>query len=186
MHRHNRILDSIARNPNFTFVTPRYLTAYAETTFPLAFFVTNQTSDTSLTLGLDDARSFFQTHKFPDNFFRRNGSYDFPELDPLVLEIFEAFPVFPGNNEGVGNYVLDPEDPGFINGDGVSKLLRKAMKVLTPYLQLCYAYYKQSNLTVALYPDPTDELRTAIAQNLGTFYTALGDPTCVQVFPFGQ
>ncbi|KAE9403802.1 Cloroperoxidase, partial [Gymnopus androsaceus JB14] len=167
VHRHNRILDSIARNPNFTFEIPRYLTAYAETTFPLAFFVTNQTSDTSLTLDLDVARSFFQTHKFPDNFFRRNGSYDFPELDPLVLEIFEAFPVLPGNNEGVGNYVVDPEDPGFINGDG-----------------LCYAYYKQSNLTVALYPDPTDELRTAIAQNLGTFYTALGDPTCEQVFPF--
>jgi len=168
VHRHNRILDSIARNPNFTFVTPRYLTAYAETTFPLAFFVTNQTSDTSLTLGLDVARSFFQTHKFPDNFYRRNGSYGLAEVSDLVVEVFEPFPVLPGNNEGVGNYVVDPEDPGLV-GDG-----------------LCYAYYRQSNLTVALYPDPTDELRAAIAQNLANFYSGLGDPTCEQVFPFGQ
>ncbi|KAE9403801.1 hypothetical protein BT96DRAFT_990011 [Gymnopus androsaceus JB14] len=168
VHRHNRILDSIARNPNFTFVTPRYLTAYAETTFPLAFFVTSQTSDTSLTLDLDVARSFFQTHKFPDNFYRRNGSYGLAEASVIIGEVFAPFPVLPGNNEGVGNYVVDPEDPGF-TGHGT-----------------CYAYYKQSNLTVALYPDPTDELRAAIAQNLANFYSALGDPTCEQVFPFGQ
>ncbi|KAE9399087.1 Cloroperoxidase [Gymnopus androsaceus JB14] len=169
VHRHNRILDSIARNPNFTFVTPRYLTAYAETTFPLAMFVSNQTSDSSMTLGLDDARSFFQKHKYPDNFFRRNGSYGFTEVGELATEVFELFPdIFPGNNEGVGNYVLDPNDPGF-NGDS-----------------LCFAYYKQTNFTLSLYPDPTDELRTALQQNLATFYSVLGDPTCEQVFPFGQ
>ncbi|KAE9393591.1 hypothetical protein BT96DRAFT_967157 [Gymnopus androsaceus JB14] len=169
VHRHNRILDSIARNPNFTFVTPRYLTAYAETTFPLAMFVSNQTSDSSMTLGLDDARSFFQKHKYPDNFFRRNGSYGLTEVGVLGAEVFELFPnIFPGNNEGVGNYVLDPEDPGF-NGDG-----------------LCYAYYKQTNFTLSLYPDPTDDLRTALQQNLASFYSLLGDPTCEEVFPFGQ
>ncbi|KAE9396118.1 Cloroperoxidase [Gymnopus androsaceus JB14] len=162
VHRHNRILDSMARNPNFTFTTPRYLTAYAETTFPLAFFVSHQKSDTSLSLGLDDARSFLQNNKFPDGFYRRNGSYG-------LTEVFAPFPdVLPGKNEGVGNYVVDPEDPGF-NGGG-----------------LCYAYYKQSNLTLAMYPDPTDELRTALQQNMASFYSALGDPTCEEVFPFGQ
>ncbi|KAE9399086.1 heme-thiolate peroxidase [Gymnopus androsaceus JB14] len=169
VHRHNRILDSMARNPNFTFVIPRYLTAYAETTFPLAMFVSNQTSDSSMTLNLDDARSFFQNHKYPDNFFRRNGSYGNDEVGTLITEVFELFPdILPGNNEGAGNYVLDPNDPGF-NGDGT-----------------CYAYYKQTNFTLSLYPDPTDELRTALQQNLATFYITLGDPTCEEVFPFGQ
>jgi len=171
LHRHNRILDSMARNPNFTFVSPRFLTAYAEATFPLGFFVSNQTSDTSIPLGLDDARSFFQNSKFPDNFWRRNGTYDFPEVVELVIEVYEAFPVLPGNNEGAGNYVVDPEDPGLgLNGADA----------------LCYAYYKQSNLTLSLYPDPTEELRAALITNMANFYTVLGDPTCEEVFPFGQ
>ncbi|KAE9399088.1 hypothetical protein BT96DRAFT_976037 [Gymnopus androsaceus JB14] len=92
VHRHNRILDSMARNPNFTFVTPRYLTAYAETTFLLHSLLATRHSNSSMTLNLDDARSFFQTHKYPDNFFRRNGSYGFTELGELVTEVFDFFP----------------------------------------------------------------------------------------------
>ena len=71
-----RINDSIARNPTFSFGTPRYLTAYAETTFPLAFFVSNQTANTTLNVTLDNAQSFFQTHQYPEGFYRRQAPYD--------------------------------------------------------------------------------------------------------------
>lgn len=132
LHRHNRILDSMARNPNFTFVSPRFVTAYAETTFPLGFFVSNQTANTSLPLELDDARSFFENGKFPDNFWRRNGTFG-SQIGELMVQIYEQFPpVLPGRNEGLGNYVVDPEDPGLgLNGDDfVSHLIPTGVKLL--------------------------------------------------------
>ena len=106
-----RINDSIARNPTFWFDTPRFLTAYAETTFPLAFFVSNQTANTTLNATLDDARSFFDLHKYPEGFYRRQAPYDFNEVGTMFDKIFNLVGVLAGHNEGVGNYVVNPEDP---------------------------------------------------------------------------
>lgn len=131
LHRHNRILDSIARNPEFSFVSPRFFTAYGEATFPLAFFVNNQSSDSSLSLGLDDARSFFQNSKFPDNFWRRDGAYDVPQVVDLSIQVYTPFPVLPGRNQGVGNYVIDLVDlASFAEGlNFVSTWLSTAMNL---------------------------------------------------------
>ena len=109
-----RINDSIARNPTFSFDTPRFLTAYAETTFPLAFFQSNQTANTTLNTTLENARSFFQLHRFPEGFYRRHGPYDFPQVGTLVAEVLDRVRVLPGRNLGVGNYVLNPEDDGSV------------------------------------------------------------------------
>ena len=114
LQKYLRINDSIARNPTFWFDTPRYITAYAETTFPLAFFVSNQTANTTMNAALDDARSFFELHKYPDGFYRRQGTYDFPQVTTMFDEIFALIGVLPGSNQGVGNYVVNPEDPGTV------------------------------------------------------------------------
>ncbi|KAG8215653.1 heme-thiolate peroxidase [Butyriboletus roseoflavus] len=156
LQKYLRINDSIARNPTFSFDTPRYLTAYAETTFPLAFFVSNQTLNTTMNVTLDDARSFFEVHKYPEGFYRRQAPYDFTEVNTMFNTIFGLVGVSPGRNEGVGNYVS------------------------------CYAYQRQVNLTAEMYPNPTSELEAAIKANLVTFYQTVGDPSCGQLFPFGQ
>ena len=107
-----RINDSIARNPTFWFDTPRYLTAYAEATFPLAFFVSNQTANTTLNATLDDARSFFDLHRYPEGFYRRQAPYGFSEIGTMFVKISDLVGVPPGHNEGAGNYVINPQDPG--------------------------------------------------------------------------
>ncbi|KAG9314990.1 heme-thiolate peroxidase [Chiua virens] len=164
LQKAQRINNSIATNPTFWFESPRFLTAYAETTFPLAFFVNNQTANMTLNLAVDDARSFFDYHKYPDGFWRRQSPYTPSDFYTLYNEAFEAIHVYPGYNDGVNNYVVDPNDPA----------------------TLCYAYQKQANLTGELYPNPTPELEAAIKANLVTFYETLGEPTCEQMFPFGQ
>jgi hypothetical protein len=110
--RWNRIQDSMARNPTFDFTTPRYFTAYAESAFPYRFFVDgrNQSGQLNLTV----ARDFFQKGHFPKDFYRRNGSFGLNEISPDIDELFAAHPIAPGHNEGAGNYVLNPEDPGFV------------------------------------------------------------------------
>ena len=105
-----RIQDSIARNPNFTFITPRYFTAYAESAFPYRFFVDGR--DASAALGPAAARDFFQGGRFPADFYRRNGSFGLADIGPDILGLLKAHPIQPGHNEGAGNYVLNPEDPG--------------------------------------------------------------------------
>ncbi|KAF8126904.1 heme-thiolate peroxidase [Boletus edulis] len=164
MQKGLRINDSIARNPTFSFDTPRYLTAYAEATFPLAFFVSGQTVNTTDNLTLSNARSFFDLHKYPDGFYRRQGPYDFPQVSAVFGEVFNLIQVPPGANQGAGNFVPNPQDDGTV----------------------CYAYHRQLNLTTELYPNPTPELKAAIKTNLLTFYQTLQDPTCEQIFPYGQ
>lgn len=109
-----RIQDSIARNPFFEFVTPRYFTAYAESIFPYRFFVDGR--DTTAALNLTVARGFFQGMQFPTDFYRRNGSFGLAEIGPDNQALSGAHPIQPGHNDGAGNYVLDPEDPGFVGG----------------------------------------------------------------------
>ena len=129
LQKYLRINDSIARNPTFSFDTPRFLTAYAETTFPLAFFVSNQTANTTMNATLDNARSFFDLHKYPDGFYRRQGTYDFTQVGIMFDKIFALVGVEPGRNEGVGNYVVNPEDPGTV---------RRSLWSDTPFLVLIF------------------------------------------------
>jgi unspecific peroxygenase len=67
-------------------------------------------------LDLKSARGFFQRGQFPTGFHRRNGSFGLNEIGPDVDAVAEAHPIAPGHNEGVGNYVLNPEDPGLSDG----------------------------------------------------------------------
>ncbi|KAF8417470.1 Chloroperoxidase [Boletus edulis BED1] len=164
LHRALRINDSITRNPTFWFGSPRFVAAYLETTVPLAFFVNNQTLDTTLNLTLDVARDFYEKHRFPEGFVRRQGPFDVAEVEFMFAKIFPLINVPPGHNEGVGNYVVNPED------DGSS----------------CYVYHRQVNLTAQLYPNPTPELEVAIKANLVTFYQTLHNSSCEQYFPYGQ
>ncbi|KAF8504021.1 Chloroperoxidase [Gautieria morchelliformis] len=161
--RFQRIQESIATNPNFSFISPRYFTAYAESAFPLLYFVDGRVEDGQL--DMDAARSFFQDGRFPEGFFRANRSMGFAEVGQGMLEVFAPHPVQPGNNQGVGNYVLDPASGNFSDS--------------------CLLYTNFVNGTVrSLYPNPTGALRTALNTNLDIFFRTVGN--CTQVFPFGQ
>jgi unspecific peroxygenase len=162
--RFQRIQDSIATNPNFSFISPRYFTAYAESVFPILYFVDGRVEDGQL--GMDAARSFFQNSRMPDGFFRANKSMGFAEVGVGMAQVFAPHQILPGNNQGVGNYVLDPNSGNFNSS--------------------CLLYSNFVNGTVrSLYPNPTGALRTALNTNLDIFFNTLGGG-CTQVFPFGQ
>lgn len=107
----------MARNPEFDLTTPRYFTVYAESVFPYRFFVDGR--DTSGAVSTTVARGFFENTQFPAQFHRRNGSFGLEALGPDIHALSNAHPINPGHNEGAGNYVLDPEDPGFSGGVSV-------------------------------------------------------------------
>jgi len=163
-YRWQRIQESIATNPNFSFISPRYFTAYAETVFPVLFFVDGRKHDGQL--NLDVARGFFQNSEMPKGFFRANRSMGLSDgaLGDGINEVFSAHPIQPGKNEGVGNYVLDPTSADFSD--------------------FCLLYTNFVNVTVrSLYPNPTGDLRTALNSNLDFFF---GPSGCTQIFPFGH
>jgi len=161
-YRFQRIQESIATNPNFTFVLPRFATAYAEAAFPFRMFVDGRVQDGQLSVA--NARGFFQNSSMPDGFFRRNGSYGMSEVGTDVVAIFGAHPVSPGGNEGINNFV-----------PSTSPLS----------LSFCAIYTEFVNVTVrALYPDPTGDLKTALNQNLDSFFGPLVGQGCTQIFPF--
>ncbi|KAF7972385.1 hypothetical protein HWV62_18102 [Athelia sp. TMB] len=155
-----RLQDSRARNPAFTLTTPRFFTVYAESAFPVRFFVDGRAPATTPALSPADARGFFEATQFPAGFHRRNGSFGIQDLAADINALAAAHPIAPGHNEGAGNYVLDPEDPGFSSGVNVT--------------------------TRGLYPNATGALRKALQQNAATFYQAVAAEGCTQVFPWGQ
>jgi hypothetical protein len=110
-YRFQRIQDSTAANPNFSFISPRYFTAYAEAAFPFRFFVDGRVQNGQL--NMTNARGFFQNNEMPPDFFRRNGSYGLAEVSQDVGGIFSAHPIPPGYNQGVGNYVVDYQSANF-------------------------------------------------------------------------
>ena len=146
-------------------MAPRFVTAYAETVFPILFFIDGRVADGQL--DLNAARGFFQKMQMPDGFFRANQSNGFNgDLGVGMNQVFKAHPIQPGANQGVGNYVLDP----------MSAKLG----------QTCLLYTNFVNQTVrSLYPAPTGILRTALNMNLDFFFNAL-TTNCTQVFPFGK
>ncbi|KAF8986454.1 Chloroperoxidase [Cyathus striatus] len=163
--RWQRIQQSIATNPQFSFVAPRYFTAYAETIFPLLFFVDGRKTDVQL--DMTTARGFFQNNQMPEGFFRSNRSIVSDFLDDGINTVFSAHPIQPGKNEGVGNYVLDPTSASF-EGDG------------------CLLYTNFVNQTVrSLYPNPKGALLDALNQNLDFLFNGMGS-NCSQIFPFGK
>ena len=164
--RYQRIQDSIATNPEFSFVAPRYFTAYAETVFPFLFFVDGRVSDSQLNLTV--ARGFFQNNSMPDGFFRANRSIGFNELGDPTTIVFNAHPIQPGKNQGgINNYVIDPTSANFESS--------------------CALYNEFVNQTVpSLYPNPTGALRDALNFNLDIFYGPTKSSGCPQLFPFGQ
>ena len=110
--RFQRIQDSIATNPEFYFVSPRYFTAYGESVFPFLFFVDGRVSDGQLDLTV--ARGFFQNSTMPDGFFRAKRSID--EINDFIVIVFSAHPTQPGENQGdTNNYVFDLTSDGLKN-----------------------------------------------------------------------
>ncbi|KIJ33933.1 hypothetical protein M422DRAFT_182714, partial [Sphaerobolus stellatus SS14] len=67
-YRFFRIQQSISDNPQFSFIAPRYFTAYFEAAFPLVFFVDGRTANGQLSM--ENALSFFRDMHFPDDFHR--------------------------------------------------------------------------------------------------------------------
>lgn len=163
--RFQRIQESISTNPNFSFISPRYYTAFAESTFPYLYFVDGRISNGQL--NLTDARGFFQNSEMPTDFFRANRSIGFSEIGENIVTIFAVHPIQPGGNQGVGNYVLNPASANFSD--------------------FCLLYVNFVNETVrSLYPEPKGVLRKALNANLDNFYSPLAGSGCPQVFPFGK
>lgn len=164
--RWQRIQESIATNPNFSFISPRYFTAYAESTFPLFFFVDGRKGDAQLPP--DVARSFFQNSRMPDGFFRHNGTVSLDLVGNAIGQVFEAHPIAPGGNQGkVNTYTVDPNSADFT--------------------QFCKLYTDFVNVTIkSLYPNPKGILRDALNTNLDFFFSPLKGSGCTQVFPYGH
>jgi unspecific peroxygenase len=162
--RWQRFQDSIATNPTFSLLSPRYYTAYAEMVFPLVFFVDGRVAKKELSL--TDARGFFQNCQMPADFYRSNVSIGFDIIGGGISRVFAKHPIQLGKNKGVGNYTLNPT---FAN-----------------FTQFCELYTSFVNETVlSLYPHPTGVLLNALQTNLNYFYSALNN-SCPQVFPYGK
>ncbi|KAG2004150.1 hypothetical protein CC2G_002741 [Coprinopsis cinerea AmutBmut pab1-1] len=162
--RYQRIQQSIATNPEMSFVSPRWFTAYAESVFPILFFVDGRNHDGPWSnLSMDAAESFFKDEKFPDDFHRAPGPFSFEGLGYLVTRR----PMPPGRNVGgVDNYVPDPNSADFNS--------------------FCKMYEDFVNdIVVALYPNPTGLLRRNLIKNLEYFWTGMFDPACTEVKPYG-
>ncbi|KAF8958560.1 Chloroperoxidase [Flammula alnicola] len=162
--RFQRIQDSIATNPQFSFISPRYYTAYAESVFPIAFFIDGR--DPSLQLDMNVARGFFQNSRMPNDFFRSNVSWTVNLIGGGIGLIFEPHPIEPGANNGsINSYTLDPNSADFSD--------------------FCKLYTDFVNNTVrGLYPNAKGALLNALNKNLDFFFSPLADSGCTQVPPF--
>ncbi|KAF8958590.1 hypothetical protein BDZ97DRAFT_1923628 [Flammula alnicola] len=162
--RFQRIQESIATNPEFSFISPRYYTAYAESFFPLAFFIDGR--DNSFQLDMNVARGFFQNSRMPNGFFRSNVSWTLDLID--LGPIFAPHPIEPGANNGtINSYTLDPNSADF-SATGFCKL-----------------YTDFVNITVrGLYPNAKGALLTALNKNLDFFFSGITGSGCTQVPPF--
>jgi hypothetical protein len=165
--RNQRFLQSMATDPEFSFVSPRFFTAYSEAVFPTVFFVDGRAANFSLPL--THARRFFQNMHMPDGFFRANRPFGLNDVGPLAMMVLNAHPIQPGANQGpvAGNYVVDPTSANLSN--------------------FCGTYTNWANVTVpSFYPNPTGALLDALKGNLNNFFIPAGQQGCTQVFPYGQ
>jgi hypothetical protein len=163
--RWQRLQDSIATNPEFSFKNVRYFTAYGESVFPINFFVDGR--NTEKKLDMDSAKLFFSDMKFPPDFFRSA----MPLSNEGMADIVSMHPFLPGGNvDGlVNNFAVDPASATFD----------------TP----CVLYDDILNTVKGLYPNPTGVLRRNLIKNLGYFYsgfTVVFNDRCPEQFPYGQ
>ncbi|KAF6744790.1 aromatic peroxygenase precursor [Ephemerocybe angulata] len=106
--RHQRVQESIATNPTFNFTAPRFFTAFAESSFPIEFFVDGRNPVRGLSIA--NATLFFKESKFPVDFFRAAA----PTGGSLALDIFSAYPIAAGRNvNGINTYTPDPTSADF-------------------------------------------------------------------------
>ncbi|KIJ40725.1 hypothetical protein M422DRAFT_230090 [Sphaerobolus stellatus SS14] len=163
--RFQRIQDSIATNPQFSFISPRYFTAYAESVFPTIFFVDGRVANGQL--NMDVARGFFQNMSMPAGFFRTNASAGLAAVAAGIGEVFAAHPIEPGANQGaINTFTLDPNSADFSD--------------------ICKLYTDFVNITVkGLYPNPTGVLLNNLNTNLNFLFQPLANDGCTQVPPFG-
>ncbi|KAF9445364.1 aromatic peroxygenase precursor [Macrolepiota fuliginosa MF-IS2] len=163
--RWQRIQDSMATNPEFSLMQPRYFTVYLETTFPILFFVDGRTTE-NRTLSKEDALSFFKTNKFPEDWYRTGVPSSFDG----IFDVAAAHPIKPGKNvNGVNTYEVDPTQPDLS--------------------QFCGIYADFVNrIVTGLYPNPTGELLEALNINLQYLYDSISDNFCPdqQQFPYGK
>ncbi|RXW15742.1 heme-thiolate peroxidase [Candolleomyces aberdarensis] len=161
--RFQRIQQSIATNPQFSFIAPRYFTAYAESVFPVNFFVDGRSTEKKL--DMEAAALFFRDGKYPTDFHRAAQ----PSGTEGVDMVFMVHPIAPGGNQDdkVNNYVLDPTSADFDT--------------------FCLLYTNFVNQTIrGLYPNPTGVLRRNLIKNLGFFYSGIADAGCEELFPYGK
>ncbi|KAF9477466.1 aromatic peroxygenase precursor [Pholiota conissans] len=152
--RWHRIQSSISTNPIFSLTSPRYYTAYAESVFPLTFFVDGRRSQPRQ-LDIATARGFFEHNRMPHGFFRSNTSWTLGHIGGGMDVIWESHPVLPGRNNGtINSYEVDPDSADFTN--------------------FCKMYTDFVNVTVkGLYPNPKGALLKALKTNLDYFYTPI-------------
>ncbi|KIJ40035.1 hypothetical protein M422DRAFT_174222 [Sphaerobolus stellatus SS14] len=164
--RYQRLQDSILTNPELVFNSPRIISAYSEAVFPTIFFVDGRLNNRQLTM--DAARHFFDFQMMPADFHRQPAPVNFTMVDPLTKAIFDKHPFSPGSNQGVNNFVLQPETP--------------------PLADFCGIYHDIALRVVPdQYPNPTGYLREALNKNLGFLFDAVNtEHNCIQAFPYGS
>lgn len=151
-----RIQQSLETNPQFSFDFPRFGTAFSESAFLFRFFVDGR--DTSAALNLTVARGFFDTMQMPEDFHRRNGSFDLPDLIKDINVLFDAVVIAPGHNDGLGNYTES----------GVE------------VFDVCSIYDLNIAAIQRLYPAPSGALLDAINVNLGNLFSAVEEFGCTE------
>ncbi|KAJ2926139.1 heme-thiolate peroxidase, partial [Candolleomyces eurysporus] len=165
-YRYHLIQQSIATNPNFSFVFPRYFTGYGESVLALNLFVDGRDNTTVLggrKLDMATALSFFRDSRFPPDFHRASS----PTGSEGLREIMAAHPVRPGRNlDGkINNYVVHEPSPSELGGCGL------------------YNHFVEK--VVSLYPNPKGILRRNLIINLHYFYGMFKN-SCEETFPYGR
>jgi hypothetical protein len=155
--------DSIANNPEFTMIAPRFFTAYNDAVLPNNLFVDGRQDDGQL--DLQTARDFFQAGRFPNDFHRAAR----PIGTTNKVSLFDDHPIQVGKNvNGVNTYTPDLSTP----------------QVVT---DICTQYMYHANTTVrGLYPNPTGPLLQALKINLVYLFDGVKDKGCTEIFPYGQ
>ncbi|KAH7098865.1 heme-thiolate peroxidase [Auriculariales sp. MPI-PUGE-AT-0066] len=151
-HRWQRIQDSIAQNPHADLGNPQFTAVYGESAFALEFFSGAETPDGETGAPLENIRSIYLEHKFPEDFHRRGTPFD--GSGNTIPALMAAHPLFPGVNNGTVNSYI-PVD--FNEGE-------------TPG---CAVYAKQVKNLVELYPNPKGVLRAALITNLEHLYSSI-------------
>ncbi|EKM77850.1 hypothetical protein AGABI1DRAFT_76879 [Agaricus bisporus var. burnettii JB137-S8] len=161
--RRKRFQDSIATNPEFTIVAPRFYTAYADAVLPINLWVDGRQDDGQL--DIEAARTFFEGGRFPPDFHRAAR----PMGANNEMVVFEAHPIEPGSNvKGVNTYTPDHSTPQKLD-------------------DLCVQYtFHVENTVRKMYPNPEGPLLESLKINLGYLFSAVKDKGCEELFPYGR